>query len=277
MRIREYSLPAGWFPRDIEGVSKEITRYLDGYNVSFESRAVICPHAGWYYSGRIASIGIAHLNKDAQTIVVLGGHLPSGSPPLFAMEDAVRTPFGPLPVDIQLRSALINELGGKEDSFRDNTIEVLLPMVHYFFPNASLLWMRLGADLTSYRAGKFISSIAEKLDRKINVIGSTDLTHYGRNYGFMPHGIGLKALRYVREVNDVAFIKAVEAGDAEDVLLCASRDSSSCSAGAVLGVMGFAYTQKLGIARLLEYGTSADLHEGEIPDSFVGYASFAFN
>jgi len=49
------------------------------------------------------------------------------------------------------------------------------------------------------------------------------------------------------------------------------------SAGAVLGAMGFAEETGLGRARLLEYGTSADTQDdGEVPDSFVGYAAMAF-
>jgi AmmeMemoRadiSam system protein B len=274
MQIREYSLPAGWFPRDIEGVTREIARFLDGYDTSIQSRAAISPHAGWYYSGHIAAIGAASLKQDAETVVVIGGHLPAGSSVLFAMEDAVRTPFGAIPIDTQMRSILIKELDGKEDRFRDNTVEVLLPMVHYFFPKSKVLWMRLGADISSFEAGKAISRIAS--GRKINVLGSTDLTHYGLNYGFSPHGSGRESLRWVREVNDAAFIKAVEAGDPDRVLQCASKDASSCSAGAVLAAMGFAEAEKLQGARLLKYATSADLDDSEVPDSFVGYAAFAF-
>jgi MEMO1 family protein len=83
-------------------------------------------------------------------------------------------------------------------------------------------------------------------------------------------------LRWVRDVNDAAFIKAVQAGDKNEVLLRAQKDSSSCSVGAVLGAMGFAQEEGLKGARLLEYATSADTDLTEIPDSFVGYASFAF-
>jgi AmmeMemoRadiSam system protein B len=274
MQIREYSLPSGWFPRDIEGVIREIARFLDGYDVSAQSRAAISPHAGWYYSGHVSAAAAASLKQDAETVAVIGGHLPAGSPPLFAMEDAVRTPFGALPIDIEMRSILIKELGGKEDGFRDNTVEVLLPMVHYFFPKSKVLWLRLGADISSFEAGKVISRIAS--DRKVNVLGSTDLTHYGLNYGFSPHGRGDEALRWVREVNDAAFIKAVEAGDPHKVLQLAKKDASSCSAGAVLAAMGFAEVEKLQGARLLKYATSADIDDREVPDSFVGYAAFAF-
>jgi len=273
MQIREYSLPAGWFPRD----SAVVSEFLSDFNDGGFSRAAISPHAGWYYSGRTAARAVSALQRDIETVVVLGGHLASGSPPLFAMEDAAMTPFGPMPIDLKLRQELCKELDGAQDRYRDNTIEVLLPMARFFFPKSELLWLRLPAHISSFEAGKFISETAAKLNRKVNVLASTDLTHYGANYGFSPKGTGSEALRWVREVNDASFIKAVEAGDSVEVLRRAERDSSACSAGAVLGAMGFAEAEGLGTARLLEYATSADVQEdGKVPDSFVGYAAFAF-
>jgi AmmeMemoRadiSam system protein B len=277
MQIREYSLPQGWYPRDPDEVKCSISRFLTGKDISRRSRCAISPHAGWYYSGHIASIGAASLERDAETVAVIGGHLSAASPVLFAMEDAVRTPFGVMQIDKELRAVLNKELDGEEDKFRDNTVEVLLPMVHYFFPKAMLLWIRLPAAISSYEAGKIISQVSEKSGRKINILGSTDLTHYGRNYGFMPQGSGRQALRWVKEVNDANFIKATESGNSNEVLLCAEKDFSACSAGAVLGAMGFANAGKFGGAKLLEYGTSADAQsEDIIPDSFVGYAAMAF-
>jgi AmmeMemoRadiSam system protein B len=270
MRIRDYSLPAGWYPRD----PGEVSRFLSEQKERGKSRAAVSPHAGWYYSGRIASRAIAGLDPDVQTVAVFGGHLPGGSPPLFALEDAVKTPFGNLPIDDELRSALFKKLNGVEDRYRDNTVEVLLPMVRFFFPGAALLWIRLPAGAVSGEMGKTIAKVAAELNRKINVIASTDLTHYGSNYGFSPKGAGKAALDWVREVNDAGFIQAVESGSCKDVLARSERDSSACSAGAVLGAMGFAQTLGQGGFRLLEYGSSADMRdEGEVPDSFVGYAA----
>jgi len=278
MQIREYSLPAGWFPRDSDSIAAFLSEFADSDEaLQDSSRAAIAPHAGWYYCGRIAARAVSSLRQDADTVAVLGGHLPAGSTPLFAMEDAVRTPFGHILIDNDFRSILFDELKGAEDRYRDNTVEVLLPMLHYFFPKANLVWLRLPAESRSFEAGRSISAAAAKLNRKVNVLASTDLTHYGQNYGFSPQGTGKDALRWMREVNDAKFIKAVESGDKSEVLRCAGQDSSACSAGAVLGAMGFAGTEGLGSARLLEYGTSADADSGKgVPDSFVGYAAMRF-
>ncbi|MCL2764051.1 MAG: AmmeMemoRadiSam system protein B [Treponema sp.] len=275
MQIRDYSLPAGWFPRDSQSVSAFLKEYKA--KAGEKGRAAVSPHAGWYYSGRIAALGVASLQPDADTIIVLGGHLGAGSPPVFAMEDAVRTPFGHLPIDIKLRNSLVRELDGKEDIYRDNTIEVLLPMVHYFFPDSKLLWLRLPSDMKSFTAGKIISQIASELKCRVNVLASTDLTHYGKNYGFSPCGRvkNDEALKWMRDVNDALFIKAVESQDSASVLRRAEYEQAACSAGAVLGAMGFAEEEGLGSASLLEYGTSADA-EHDVPDSFVGYAALSW-
>ena len=275
MQIRDYSLPAGWFPRD----SASVSGFLSDFDAKSNdlrrdnSRAAVAPHAGWYYSGRIAARAVSGLQPDTETVVILGGHLSASSAPLFAMEDAVKTPFGLLLIDKELRSELIKELDGAEDRYRDNTVEVLLPMVHYFFPKANILWLRLPAEIESFKTGKIISQKAAQLKRGINVLASTDLTHYGSNYGFSPKGSGADALRWVREVNDAGFIKAIESANSAEALSCAERGYAACSAGAVLGAMGFAEAENLGNLRLLEYGTSADSDKESVPDSFVGYAA----
>jgi AmmeMemoRadiSam system protein B len=273
MNLRESSLPAGWYPRS----PGEIERFLAGF-IGGEShaKAAIAPHAGWFYSGRIAARAVSSLDRNAETVAVLGGHLPAGMPPLFALEDGARTPLGTLPMDTELRDALYTELKGSEDRYADNTVEVLLPMVRFFFPGAMLLWLRLPQELSSFEAGRAIARAAGRLERRVAVLASTDLTHYGANYGFSPRGGGSAALRWVKEVNDAAFIRAVEAADPAAALERAVRDRSSCSAGAVLGAMGFAAVLDTS-PRLLEYATSADvlLAGGEeCPDSFVGYAAF---
>jgi AmmeMemoRadiSam system protein B len=179
-------------------------------------------------------------------------------------------------VDTELRDALKGETGGGEDRYRDNTVEVLLPMVHFFLPQAKILWLRLPADRSSFETGKLLARTAGALGRKLAVLGSTDLTHYGENYGFSPQGRGAGALRWVREQNDRAFIDAVEAGSPEKILQRAEQDRSSCSPGAVLGALGFAQSSRCAPVRLLSYGTSAGAAADQVPDSFVGYAAFGF-
>jgi AmmeMemoRadiSam system protein B len=235
--------------------------------------AVIAPHAGWYFSGKTAALAVSALDRDAETVAVIGGHLPRSAPFLFAGAEGVKTPLGVMEIDRELAEDLKEKLSGRPDRYQDNTVEVLLPMVRWFFPRARLLWMRFPAEASSFEAGKLLAERAKALGRRLALAGSTDLTHYGRNYGFSPRGSGKEALEWVKKVNDAAFIRAVLSGDPAGVLRRAEEDYSACSAGAVLGAMGFAGSSGPPHAELLAYATSADVTEEEFPDSFVGYAA----
>jgi AmmeMemoRadiSam system protein B len=275
MKLRKPSLPPGWYPSG----AGEIKRFLSRFDRPGGALAAIAPHAGWYYSGSLAARAVSSLDRSAETVVIAGGHLPADYPALIAREDAAAVPLGIIEMDAEFRDILQEELCCETDSFRDNTVEVQLPMVKYFFPNARLVWLRFPPRLSSLDAGKLIARAAARLGRKTVLLGSTDLTHYGNNYGYVPQGRGRKALDWVRNVNDAAFIKAILEDRPEDALIHAAAMFSACSAGAALVCTGFAREMRAGSAGLLAYSTSADAGlegGGDVPDSFVGYAAISW-
>ncbi|MDR1149701.1 MAG: AmmeMemoRadiSam system protein B [Spirochaetaceae bacterium] len=288
--IRAMKLPAGWYPRGAEAINEYLRGFLDDRNG--EARAALAPHAGWFFSGKIAARAIAALRQDAATVVVAGGHLPAKAPVLFAEEDAVAVPSGEIFIDADFRASVKKELSlagihCAADRYADNTVEVLLPAVRCFFPKSRLLWLRVGAGEQAFKAGVLIARAASALGRGAVMLASSDLTHYGPNYDFCPKGLGKPALEWVKTVNDRRFIEAVLSGSAELVLERAEKEQSACSAGAVLCGMGFASeTRRLeggekgvSAARLLAYGTSVDAYSlaGSVgdQDSFVGYAAIS--
>jgi len=278
MILREPCLPPGWYPRQTGAIEDFLGHIKKAIDTLPLSKAAIAPHAGWYYSGRLAALAVSSLDAQAETVVVIGGHLPEGMPVLSAGEDGVKTPLGAMMIDKELREAFDKRIPTVPDRYQDNTVEVILPMARYFFPESKLLWLRLPSELSSYEAGRILAETAMDLSRRIVVLSSTDLTHYGRNYGFSPKGMGKPALEWVKKSNDAAFINAVLEGYPSVVLKRADEDRSACSAGAVLGALGFA-AQSGKKARLFEYSTSADVLQSEgdeIPDSFVGYAAISF-
>ena len=272
MKLREPCLTAGWYPREKSKIEEFLKPFVEPDSTA--GIAAIAPHAGWYYSGYLAALAVSSLDRKAETVVVIGGHLPEKMPILIAQEDGVKTPFGNMTIDSELRKEFEKEISWRSDGYQDNTVEVLLPMVHYFFPSARLLWLRFPAEISSYDAGKALSLTAKALGRRAVVIASVDLTHYGDNYGFSPKGRGKAGLEWVKNVNDAGLIEAVLAKDPGKVLKRAKEDSSTCSPGAILGAMGFA-SEKGSEARLLKYVTSADITADASPSSFVGYAAIS--
>ncbi|MDR1248785.1 MAG: AmmeMemoRadiSam system protein B [Treponema sp.] len=276
MNLRRSCLPSGWYPQTAQGISRFLEKILLESQGGANALAAVAPHAGWQYSGAIAAQAMLALERDVETVVLIGGHLSGGSSPLIAGEDALETPLGEAPLDRELGAAVSQALECRLDPYADNSVEVLVPMAHYLFPRAKLLWLRFPAEKSAFEAGREIARIAESSGRKLAVLGSTDLTHYGESYGFNPQGEGEKALAWVRELNDARFIEAVKSGDPGAILRRAEEERCACSVGAVLGTLGFALERGAGNAELLAYGTSADQSPGEIPGSFVGYAAFCW-
>lgn len=290
-------LPAGWYPPDKTSMQAFLRDTLRTYSQKSEglvlesevneqpvfaqsagAYACIAPHAGWYFSGTLAARAIASL-APAETIVVIGGHLHKSSPICYAPEKGFETPAGILTADTALLHELLSEL--KEEGLPpiipdiqlDNSVEVLLPMVKILHPESKVVWLRSPPRFEAKLLGQALARCAAILERTVACIGSTDLTHYGPNYGFMPAGRGKEAVAWVKNKNDKPFISALLAMDCEAALHLAQKNNSACSAGAAVTALAFALGRGAEQARLIEYANSYDSMPS---DSFVGYAALSF-
>jgi AmmeMemoRadiSam system protein B len=105
------------------------------------------------------------------------------------------------------------------------------------------------------------------------IIGSTDLTHYGMNYGYTPHGTGPDALDWVKNENDRRFIDAMIEMDSRKVIEEAIKNHNACCAGAVATAIEAVKIMGASNAKSVAYSSSHDKSPG---DSFVGYAGVVF-
>jgi AmmeMemoRadiSam system protein B len=278
MRTRLRALPQGWYPEsasEIEALAAEWSRggLLSGALPG--ARAAIAPHAGWAFSGRIAATSILAL-AEAETVAVIGGHLPPGYRLLAAPEDFYETSLGPFERDAELYEALAGRLSLTEDRAADNTVEIQLPLLKALKPAARILWLRAPADGKAIELGKALAAAASELGRSLVCLGSTDLTHYGPDYGFEPAGRGEAAETWVRETSDRGFIDALLALDPEAAIVRGEK-GAACSSGAAAAALAFALAAapeaKAVEPKLLAYATSLEVRKAA---SFVGYASLAF-
>ena len=136
MTIRKRGLPRGWYPED----PLEVKRQVEGWKLknrgSRGGLAAVVPHAGWYYSGRIAMKTLGELPRACQIVVIAGGHLPKTAPLHMAFEEAFEVPGGWLGARRDLAQHLREEFTLVEDGFIDNTVEIQLPLVHHLWPQA---------------------------------------------------------------------------------------------------------------------------------------------
>jgi AmmeMemoRadiSam system protein B len=121
--------------------------------------------------------------------------------------------------------------------------------------------------------GEEVARLAKEKGVSILAIGSTDLTHYGPNYGFVKKGLGPTAVEWVKKDNDKGFIDYALKMDTGGLLKHAEENDSACSAGAAASAI--ATCKELGAEKgtLVDYYTSYDIMPD---DSFVGYAGIVF-
>ena len=105
---------------------------------------------------------------------------------------------------------------------------------------------------------------------KLCFVGSTDLTHYGPNYGFTSRGQGADAVQWVREVNDRGFLDQLLARNPEGTIDHAAEHRSACCSGAVAATIAARDAFGQGPEpRLVDHYLSHDIQPSS---SFVGYA-----
>ncbi|MGD8261149.1 MAG: AmmeMemoRadiSam system protein B [Desulfobacterales bacterium] len=282
-KVRKAVFAGSWYPSSASDCEREIKGFLnEGRQLAPPQRKLvggIVPHAGWFFSGSIACNVINFLAaRDApDVIVVFGMHLHPDSPCYMMAEGAWETPFGEIPVQEALAGELAQTFSFKMETpknfTQDNTVELQLPFIKYFFSDVKIVAMGVPPKLQSLEIGKTVVAIANRMGLTVNVIGSTDLTHYGYNYGFVTKGTGSQALDWVRNENDRRVIDSMLAMDPEKVIAEGLSNQNACCAGAAATAIETAKNLGADQADQIAYSTSYDKSPG---DSFVGYVGIVF-
>jgi AmmeMemoRadiSam system protein B len=222
---------------------------------------------------------IYSLKKDSpvDVFIVFGMHLHPNSSNYIMVEGAWETPFGPLEIESDLARRLTDEFIFKVETAnnytQDNTIELQLPFIKYFFPEAKIVPLGVPPHEKSLEIGEAAARISAKRGLKTRIIGSTDLTHYGFNYGFIPEGTGAASVAWVRDENDQRVINAMLSMDPVNVIREALTNQNACCSGAASAAIAAGKALGAAEAKQIAYATSYDKSPG---DSFVGYVGILF-
>ena len=239
----------------------------------------IVPHAGWYFSGQIACNVIKCLNikEDPDTCMIFGRHMHPGSDNIIMKEGQWATPIGALEIDTGIAERLTDEFAFTVETDsryeQDNTIELQLPFIKYFFPQIKIVPISLPPKETSLEIAKRAAEISKSMGRRTIVLGSTDLTHYGYNYGYTPKGVGEDAVEWVKNVNDKRVVDLILEMDAKGVIQESLKNHNACCPGAAGAAIEAAKILGAKKGEKIIYSTSYDIRPNS---SFVGYVGIVF-
>lgn len=249
--------------------------------------AGLVPHAGWMCSGAVAAnvyqtIAASHAPA---TIVVFGGvHRHRGRQAAIFAEGRWETPLGPVEIDARLAervmghtNLVVSDPYAHED---EHSIEVQMPFLRHLFPAAKVLPIMVPPGSTADEVGDAVGRTLTTYNYDAIIIGTTDLTHYGPNYGFTPEGVGAKGIEWAKNVNDVRFVDLVCTMQADRVVAEARERRNACSSGAVAATIAAA--KRLGAIEgvVLEHTSSSEVlsHKMGTPQNdSVGYVGIVFS
>ncbi len=264
----------------------QIEQFLKGYKPPEEpARAVagIVPHAGWVFSGAVAAkvFKCISVKTKPDTFILLGA-VHTGRPRGNSIysRGAWTTPLGDVKIDEEVAAALIKALAGDviEDPYAhegEHSLEVQVPFIKFLCPEAKIVPIAIPPDENAHITGRKLGEAVSGMGKKIVVVGTTDLTHYGDPYGFTPFGYGPEAKKKMQE-SDARIIELALRMRAVDIRKEAQKSHNACGSGAMAATVAAAKAMGAEKGYLLEYTTSHDvMAEGEF-DMAVGYAGIVF-
>jgi MEMO1 family protein len=229
---------------------------------------LICPHAGYMYSGPVAATAFYNLAQDGKpdTVVLLGpNHTGYGSALSVMREGSWQTPLGNVEIDSAMVDAILHETNvlDVDDVAQkfEHSLEVQLPFLQYLFGNSFKI-VPICFLMQDYASAVEIGrALTEALDATNSVvIASSDMTHYESAKSAADKDQA--ALKDVTALNARAFYDTIE-----------NQNITACGYAPITALITYA----VGVnakAELLSYHNSGDV-TGDY-SSVVGYAAVSF-
>ena len=280
MKVRRPTQAGAFYAGDAEALRKQIeTCFLHDFgpkkrpevnkNGVREVVGLVCPHAGYMYSGAVAANAYYELAQDGKPdiIVILGPNHTGYGSALALMNDGVWcTPLGDVEIDAETANLIVKKtcIVNIDDAAHlfEHSIEVQLPFLQYLYGSEFKfvpVCFKIQDLSSAIEVGKALTKVLTS--KNAVVIASSDMTHYEpqRNAA----------------AKDMAALEAVEAMDEKRFYsIIETQNVTACGYGPIATVITAAKGLGAKEAKLLCYKSSGDI-TGDY-SGVVGYAAVSF-
>ncbi len=275
--LRSELADRGWYPSDTKALRNQIESFYKKAEVEpiEDVIGLILPHAGYVYSGEMAVFALKAIDKSYKRIIVIGPSHQVGMEEMLSVPRVTHyeTPLGQIPLDVEF----INKLF-KFPMFQnvphaheyEHSVQIELPLLQYRQKDFKLV--PIVAGRCSPDTIRKVSDILKGLiDGETLVIASSDFTHYGPNYGYVPFSenipeklkkLDMGAYEYIAKLDSYGFLEY-------------KQRTGATICGYVPIAMLISMMDKSAKVELMKYATSGEL-TGDFTNS-VSYLSVAFS
>ena len=228
---------------------------------------VICPHAGYMYSGPVACQSLHAISAEpVELFIIIGPNHWGIGCNVASMKDCIwETPLGQVEIDSKAAQEIADDSKFVELDFfshtKEHSLEVQIPFLQEIYSNFKILPIALidQSIEVAQDIGHAIAKLAKK--QKTMIIGSSDFTHYEPNE--FAHKQDKALIEPILDLDVNRFYKVLK-----------EKQVTACGYGAIATTM--VACKELGATKgeLLKYATSGDV-TGDTT-SVVGYGSIIF-
>lgn len=184
--IRKPVVAGQFYPENKDAIKQQLSSFLKE-TTKEDVLACVMPHAGYVYSGRVATQTAASVIIKENIILLGPNHTGLGEPISIISKGSWQTPFGDVKINTQIAEYLKKECALiKEDSSahaNEHSLEVELPILQFLssqeFSIVPIVLMpqnKADYEIVSQAIYKAISDLDIK--DKTLIVASSDMTHY---------------------------------------------------------------------------------------------------
>lgn len=262
-----------WYPGTAAALTREVDSYLGDavIDVQGDLRAIIAPHAGIMFSGRVGAYAYkVAAGRDFDVAVLVGpSHFVAFEGAALWPDGAFETPLGPVRIDeagsrAMAASPVVQPLPSAHR--REHSLEMQLPFLKRVLPDTPIVPLLIGfqrRDTIDALAESIASAFAR---RRALLVASTDLSHYLD--AKTATRLDARVQQCVNDFDANALVDLFEQYPEHE-----RGQYVACGGGAAIAVMKAAKALGATSGRVLKYG-----HSGEVSgdyDGVVGYMAAA--
>ena len=251
-KIKQPSVAGSFYTADAAELKKQIESFKQNsknqYTVA--TRAVIVPHAGLQYSGRLAYEGISQLDKNIENIFIFApAHKVAFEGISLSSFEGWNTPLGDVEINQELNKELEEKFGAQFNDIaleNEHSIEIQLPIIQQVFENVKIVPVIIGME-TPEKIEQIIETYYN--DSKNGFIISSDLSHFLND-------------AQAKKIDNMT-AQMIESGNIQNF-----APQQACGMVGILGLVKFANKNNFSLIRIDMTNSAAETQD---KSSVVGY------
>jgi AmmeMemoRadiSam system protein B len=182
--VRKPAVAGLFYPDRPEQVEADLSRLVEDVQPKVSPRALVVPHAGWMYSGKVAGAVYGRVALPRLAVLLGPNHTGLGPRGSIMTRGRWAVPGAEIAIASELGQQILaasRELDEDESAHaREHALEVQLPFLHRLRPDIRFVpvtLMRTDLDFC-VAVGRAVAAAVSACPEPVLLISSTDLNHY---------------------------------------------------------------------------------------------------